>query len=381
MPVKLKWPWLGIAVPCFLIAFIGYNGHYFILSNFLSPAKQIWFQVSLTLIWISYYLAIYTNPGRPDPNFEPPEQEWKNYCRKCRNYKPARTHHCKTCNQCVLMMDHHCPWTMNCVGYSNFPSFMRFLFWVISTAGFLLYHLIGRIIYLWQYRNLPDYLVRKSELICLAILTPLDGFVLLTITLLFARCLHNQIFNGMSQIESWEMERLQSLFDSGKLIPLLLKSSWEFFPQSRDQINESVAKGSINKQPRRIDDVVNFPYDLSPLENAIQLLGHPLLWLSPNGAPMGDGMAFPKNEISEYTSDTNVEDVFLALPWPPDGGAKTSTFNSLANAIESRTEGGEQVVRRRPTDRQDLFERKDWQNDWGENLTDFGVDVEAEQSD
>ncbi len=128
MPVKLKWPWLGIAIPSFLIASIGYCAHYFILLNFLSLRKQLWYQFCQTMIWLSYYLAIYTPPGKPPTNFKPSKNEWKVYCKKCKCYKPERSHHCKTCNQCVLMMDHHCPWTMNCVGYNNFPHFIRFLF-------------------------------------------------------------------------------------------------------------------------------------------------------------------------------------------------------------------------------------------------------------
>lgn len=381
MPVKLKWPWLGIAIPCFLIASIGYGSHFFILSNFLSGPRQIWFQVCLTLIWISYYLAIYTDPGRPSSGFEPLEHEWKNYCRKCRNYKPARTHHCKTCNRCVLMMDHHCPWTMNCVGYANFPSFMRFLVWVIITTGLLLYYLISRIAFLWGNRSLPDYLISKSELVFLTILTPLDSFVLLTITILFGRCLNNQIFGGMSQIESWEMERLQSQFNAKRLIPLLLESAFKLFPESREQIEAVKVSGRLIHQQVSFDDVVNFPYDLSPWENAVQLLGNPLLWLFPFGLPLGDGMSFPKNDISGYIPDSQIEDILLALPWPPDEGGANSGSKATIGSVESRTEGGEQVVRRRAAERRDFVDRKDWQNDWGENLMDFGVDVDTEQTD
>ncbi|QLQ82198.1 hypothetical protein HG537_0G04530 [Torulaspora globosa] len=379
MAVKLKWPWLGIAIPCFLISSIGYCSHLFILLNFFSPLQQIWFQFSLTSIWISYYLAIYTDPGTVASNFEPSKREWRNYCRKCNNYKPPRAHHCKTCNKCVLMMDHHCPWTMNCVGYKNFAPFMRFIFWVITTTGFLFYHLICRIMFLWKNRNLPNYLVKRSELIFLTILTPLDGFVLLTITALLIRCLNNQIFGGMSQIESWELERLQSLFNAKRLIPLLLESAWELFPQSREQISQVIANKSLIQQSLRFDDVVNFPYDLSPWENAVQLLGHPFLWLSPIGRPLGDGMSFPKNDIAEYTPDSPIEDILLALPWPPDGASGKSGSKITMGTIETRTEGGEQLVRRRPADRWDLAERKDWQNEWGENLTDFGVDIDTEQ--
>lgn len=380
MPVKLKWPWLGIAIPCVLVSFIGYCGHFFILSNFLSPSKQLWFQCNLALIWLSYYYAIYTNPGRPRPNFEVPKYEWKNYCKKCQNYKPERAHHCKTCNQCVLMMDHHCPWTMNCVGHNNFPHFLRFLVWVIVATAFLLYQLVSRIIVLWRDRNLPDYMFHRSELVFLTILTPLDAFVLLTITILLCRCLANQIFNGMSQIETWELERLQALFDSKRLVPLLIEAAWDIFPGTREQINESTAAElSMNKE-LRLEDVVNFPYDLDPWSNAEQLLGNPLLWLWPFGKPKGDGMSFVKNEISEYSSRASYEDLLLSLPWPPDGGRTRAGPGSLSSSIESITKQGEQLIRRRPNDTSDLIGRRQWQSDWGENLEDFGVDVDTEQA-
>lgn len=380
MPVKLKWPWLGIAIPCLLVSFIGYGGHYFVLANFLSPSKQVWFQCNLSLIWLSYYLAIYTNPGRPRDNFEPPKHEWKNYCKKCQNYKPERAHHCKSCNQCVLMMDHHCPWTMSCIGHSNFPHFLRFVIWVIAATGFLLYHLLCRIVVLWNHRHFPNYLFRRSELIFLTILTPLDSFVLLTITILFCRCLYNQIFNGMSQIESWEMERLQALFESKKLVPLLIESAWDVFPESKEQINESKAADLVTRKGSTFEDVVNFPYDLNPWQNAVQLLGNPLLWLWPFGGSRGDGMSFLKNENSEYTTEADCEDILLSLPWPPDGGRNKVLSGSISSSVESITKQGEQLVRKRPLDQSDLLGRRKWQNDWGENLEDFGVDVDTEQA-
>lgn len=377
MPVQLKWPFLGIAIPCFLISFTGYNTHYFIFSNYLSTQRQVWFEFSLTMIWLSYYLAIYTPPGQPLPNFQPAKDSWKNYCKKCRNYKPERAHHCKTCNQCVLAMDHHCPWTKNCVGYNNFPHFMRFLFWVIATTGYSLYEFCLRAYFILSNHNSPTYLWSKSELIFLTIVTPMDGFILLTISILFIRCLSNQIFCGRTQIETWEYERLEGLYYSRRLLPHLLANFWELYPEFRTREFEDEASRLSTRKRIGFDDLVNFPYDIDPWSNAIEFLGSPLLWLWPFGKPSGNGMIFPKNDISEL-EETNLTDMLLSLPWPPDGGKDKIISIDGSNAIETTVKDGEQVIRKRIVESRDPFSRSQWQNTWGENLEHFGVDVDAE---
>ena len=378
MAVKLKWPWLGVAIPTFLISFIGYGAHYFILSNFLSVTKQIIFELSLSMIWLSYYLAIYTNPGRPSPNYKPTPDIWPNFCKKCQNYKPERSHHCKTCNQCVLMMDHHCPWTMNCVGFGNYPHFLRFLFWIIVTTSVLFCIQGKRIYFIWQQRHLPGYFFKKSELIFLTILTPLNSFVLLTIAVLFLRCLLNQIVNGRSQIESWDIDRLESLFDSRRLIPKLIDNAWRIYPESRCLQHERDAEELLAQQRPRFDELVNFPYDFDVYANAILYLGPMYLWLWPYGVPTGDGNSFPKNDISKYEVNSPLEDIILSLPWPPDGGKTNTLSNHGSSTIETCNESGEQVIRSRLVQNGRPSSREKWYNDWGESLDDFGVDVDME---
>ncbi|QLG74403.1 hypothetical protein HG535_0G02860 [Zygotorulaspora mrakii] len=378
MASKLKWPWLGIAIPCFLIALLSYGSHFFILANFASRSKQIWFECSVTMIWISYYLAIYTNPGKNDRPIHPKKYEWKRYCKKCKNFKGQRTHHCKTCKQCVVMMDHHCPWTMNCVGLENFPHFMRFLFWVIVTTGFLSFQLLCRVVYLFKHKNLPHYMFHTSELIFLTVLTPLDSFVLLSIALLFCRCLSNQIFSGRSQIEVWEMERLEALFYSKRLIPQLIHSVKEVFPEAHLLQREDEFTKLLNDRRLRFEDVVNFPYDIDVWTNTVNLLGSPWLWLWPFSKPKVSGMNFPKNELSELSLGSSTLDMFLSLPWPPDCCKNGVKIVVPSNKMETSMKNGEQLIRRRSPEPEQYVPRTKWQNDWGENLEDFGVDVETD---
>ncbi|TDH69007.1 hypothetical protein CCR75_006804 [Bremia lactucae] len=55
-------------------------------------------------------------------------------CRKCRAFKPDRTHHCSTCRRCVLKLDHHCMFINKCIGYYNYKFFVLFLGWSATTC-------------------------------------------------------------------------------------------------------------------------------------------------------------------------------------------------------------------------------------------------------
>lgn len=85
------------------------------------------------LIIISYFLAVFKDPGtiKPDSNldflellnkFNPTE-----LCPDCKVIRTARSRHCAICNVCVERFDHHCPWINNCVGINNHNYFLMFL--------------------------------------------------------------------------------------------------------------------------------------------------------------------------------------------------------------------------------------------------------------
>lgn len=328
-------------------------------------------------------MAIFTNPGLPPRQNNKDILQKDRYCHKCQNWKPERSHHCKTCKQCVLMMDHHCPWTLNCVGYKNFPHFIRFLLWIIISTSQLNWYFIQRIIFIWNHRFAINTTFHKSEFIALTILTPFNLFIWCTISLLILRCLNNQVLNGRTQIESWEMDRLESLFYRDKLLPIMIDQIWKFYPDEDNTTKRHEANKLIDRRQRRkisFDSIVNFPYDVNVIVNYTQSLGSIWLLLWPWGQPSGDGVHFIKNDIAQYEPNSSIEDILLSLPWPPDGGRKQI---NIETGIEESIEDGEFVIRKRNHVSNDKLHnntitRTQWENQWGEQLGDFGVDIDEE---
>lgn len=384
----------------------------------MDKEDQIKFQAYVSVIWITYLIAIWKNPGTPPKNFNPKVGEWRRWCKKCENYKPERTHHCRSCNQCVLKMDHHCPWTNNCVGHENFPHFLRFVVSVVVTTGWLLIELFKRVVQYYEDRNLPSYLIDKREMFAVIFLLPIDLFVFATITILLGRCIINLIFKGMTQIEVWEKERIEQQFYSERMWaqirqnyfklykkPLPELTSWNHdsryydeLAQKEDELDEleetqtsfelhehqlqqeehNDNQESLVPKSFTMDDIV-FPYDYGLWSNLIQACGYPWMWLMPLGGPRGNGYVFPPNEY--------VEEDQLGLPWPPDGGhQEISVINNQPDFDDLLTD--DHTIRpqdlgplRRRLDPRLNLSRKEWMNEMGETLNDFGVDVDAEAYD
>ncbi|GME98184.1 transferase activity protein [[Candida] boidinii] len=443
MAIVLKWPWMGIAIPCFLIGGIGYPAHFYIFKDRFSVQKQVIFQLCLTMIWVSYYLACTVLPGSPPKGYKSEltkdRKVWKRYCKKCESDKPERAHHCKTCRTCVLKMDHHCPWTMNCVGYKNMPHFLRFLFWVIVTTGITFVELGKDLIQYYKDRSLPSYLISKPKMALVIVLSLLNFMVLFSIIILFLREVYHIVFTGRTQIEGWECERIESQFYSerfwrrikknykkvhGKKLPELTtwknaeKTQYEmdYLQEDADHLDES--ERNILSRPKNsktisdhqsivpenfsFDDLV-FPYDLSVYDNLVETLGPVYTWLLPWGGPTSDGLKFKRSDDAEDQLD---------LPWPPDGEdsyepgdyeltksydePQTEESNSgnfstnVTNEVDDKDiDSDNDSVSSKVSD---LFkggkyfdnrlnlERTEWMNDFGENLEDFGVDIDTERT-
>lgn len=421
MMLEFRWPLLGVIIPSLIIGLTAYGSHYFILRHHLSTTQQIIYEYITSMIWISYILAIFMSPGQPPKDYTPKKGEWKRYCTKCQSYKPPRTHHCSKCNVCVMAMDHHCPWTLNCVGAKNLPHFMRFLFWVIVGTTYLLVQLCERIVGYYNDLDKPIYLIKRSELIAVIVFTPIDLFVLLSISLLFIRCLIN-IGKGMTQIEIWEWDRIDSQFHSkrlwksirlnykqlyGKQLPQL--STWtnktpidegEFAMEeiSQDESSGLTSAGSsaiattesqshddmlegdgdqdeeekeIVPQNFTMDDVI-FPYDYGVWSNIKYFLGSPLMWLVPWSKPNNNG--FNIEPSVDYKEDDQ-----LGLPWPPDGGNQNITIPTPSDDELRSIKNYSQL--KKQLDPRYNAKRRNWQNDMGESLNDYGVYIDDSDDD
>lgn len=371
-------------IPSVLIASIGYGSHLLVFRHHMDTRAQLWYQFYVSMVWVSYAVAIVTPPGSPPKDYVVPSSQWQKWCTKCQLYKPQRAHHCRKCNVCVLKMDHHCVWTKNCVGHSNMPHFMRFLVWVLISTGVTAYHLGKQALVYYDARDLPAYLVRKTELCAVVVLLPLDAFVFVSVLLLFLRCV-GHIVAGNTQIEEWERERLASQCHTerfwmkirnnyrlvhGKDLPRL--TSWnlaaaQFHALERE--NDAEEDGADDPVVPRLftrDDFV-FPYDLGVFRNIYENLGNPFLWLVPwSGAP-GNGFDFEINNDGDQ----------LNLPWPPDGGNVEFAARSLTD--EELLQLGDIELIKKHLDPRSTMKREAWTNDDGDGLQDYGVEVSAEE--
>ncbi|QPG75378.1 hypothetical protein FOA43_002731 [Brettanomyces nanus] len=367
MAVSFKWPWLGVAVseiPTVIIAYVHIITSWLIIRDDDSSRALFWmFNFSVFMVWLSYYLAIMTLPGSPPSKYrsndaEKPITFWYKYCRKCRAEKPERCHHCKTCGRCILKMDHHCPWTMNCVGFRNLPHFTRFLMWLLIACFMTLKYYGSRLWSYYKMRNLPFYLISRTEMVLVIVNFIVVAFVEFTLALLFMRTI-NGLISNVTTIEDWEQDRMHHVFfrdafwdkvrknyndvHGGKPFPEL--TSWKI--NYRELPHNSSVPASFS-----FEDWV-FPYDLgSGYENMVQSLGPLYLWLWPWGGPGDNGLKFEKTWWKKEDQ--------LHLPFPMDGDNYKGE-----EKVEVDLHGGETIMGNFP-------------NELGETLEDFGVDMATE---
>lgn len=294
-------------------------------------------------------------------------------------------------------MDHHCPWTMNCVGHDNVPHFLRFLLAVVITTLYGEYFLAYKLVEYYEARELPAYLINKSELVATLVFNILTLFVLLSVGILLIRCVINVVFKGMTQIEMWEFERIESQWHTermwlkirknymklyGKQMPVLTSWKPNFEFESDDELEEQEDL-SKDKPEQDIDPIVPldftiddliFPYDMGTWTNLVDACGSPLQWIFPWGKSSQLGLHFPKNEY--------MEDDKMGLPWPPDGGHVEEVQTNDTNVADIDLSIPKNVsLARKRLDPRSVHTRQQWKNELGEQLSDFGVDLEAEDTE
>ena len=113
-----------------------YSYYIYYNNSALSSHPIIKFFFSIIFYYCSFMtllchtMSIYTEPGLIDQSIVSKlKSDKKNFCKKCKKYRPLRAHHCSTCKKCVMKLDHHCPWIFNDVGYNNQKIFFLFLFY------------------------------------------------------------------------------------------------------------------------------------------------------------------------------------------------------------------------------------------------------------
>lgn len=400
MVKTFKNPWFGIAIPCVIIGFLGYGSQLMIFKKYpLEENQRKIFNLELFALWISYYIAIVTPPGSPNKETSIQQNNqykiWDNYCEKCMCQKPERTHHCKVCNICVLAMDHHCPWTMNCVGLYNFAPFMRFLFFILLSTSTLLWYLGKQWSILYKLRNSHSIDIQYLDVAVLLIMSVSDFLVLFSIGALFFRCVNNEFLRGMTQIETWEMDRVETLALNDKLMPLLLMNVSSVFNIDISKNEQwAVAYYNLLKKSKRwfANDYVSFPYDNGFFENIATFMGPLYSWFIPWGkSTVIPSIGFSKNDIAKIEAveetvpidDNRLIDLVLSLPWPPEGlkqekiNERTEDFlNLVRDSLPEEFDVDEAYLKnnKKVVDKRLYLNRNEYYNEFGEDLSYFGVE-------
>lgn len=397
---------LAIPTVVLLILFLGYFSQYLfntssnLGSGPLTTSETVTLNTLLLCLWWTYYKACTVNPGTyPPPSSSATPTNTKRWCKKCQLPKPPRAHHCRHCNRCIPKMDHHCPWTGTCVSLQTFPHFLRFLIYTNLSLLHLSLLIFRRASGIWASRHLPSYLGPSlASLTTLTILALLAGGVFLALAILLVTTLKNLLFNT-TMIESWEIERHESLLDR-----------YANPNSSLDLSSHTLATLSQ----------IEFPYDIDMYTNVSSAMGtrNPLLWLFPlSGNPTihpsgsGTGWSYEENDFNPHHGmwpPPDPDKLRRSYQPPGRGAGFGEQYASPADAKRAFLRRQEEDFRRRnggdrfrsgiiaeldeedelvdlESERNEEDEGMDgepgWTNAEGDRLRDYGVDEEVEDED
>jgi palmitoyltransferase len=211
-------------------------------------------------------------------------------------------------------MDHHCPWTSNCVSYTTFPHFLRFVLFAVVSISLLEYHLYIRASAIWSQRNLPSYLGPSVfSFAHLFVLLGTNSLVLFVLLILLVSAIHSLAINT-TMIETWEIERHETLVK-----------------KARYQGGYVYASGGRRIRMKRQE----FPYDVGIWKNLVQGMGsaNVLAWL----LPFDDDL---DNEDAWEFEVNGFEDLDVVWP-PPDPDKMGREFAPSRDIKEERDGNGE----------------------------------------
>ena len=138
--IPIVWLVIYTVTACFSY-YIYYNDSALSNHPYIKNFFSIIFYYCSLMTLICHTMSIYTEPGLIDQNeVSKLKSNKKNFCKKCKNYRPLRAHHCSTCKKCVMKLDHHCPWIFNCVGFRN-------LFFILILCYFRMFNSVHIFMY------------------------------------------------------------------------------------------------------------------------------------------------------------------------------------------------------------------------------------------
>ena len=254
-------------VPVFFVTGlqIWVSSSYVFIAN-TSQANNVVVIYSLLMGLLCMVRAVMTDPGHvPDSwlvNFadkkdirtlEKKTNRDLRVCRRCKVYKPDRSHHCSSCDRCVLKMDHHCPWLNNCVGFRNQKFFLLFVFYVACAGTFIV--ITG------------------------------GNFLMACFTVLSAP---NTDFDSIFMATNYIFSYFIALLFACLLTPFIT-----FHLRLISQNTTTIEFMEKSDRMRRLGSGGNV-YDLGAVENIVVVFGRkPALWLLPVYTTLGNGVNWP----------------------------------------------------------------------------------------
>ncbi|KAF6251506.1 DHHC palmitoyltransferase-domain-containing protein [Scenedesmus sp. NREL 46B-D3] len=190
---------------------------------FGSTVLVVVFSILCIMLSWCYLAAVLVDPGQVPPGWHPfpddavaaRELELMQYadyyidrrdprrprfCKRCKAWKPERSHHCSVSGHCVLKMDHYCIWVVNCVGLLNYKFFLQFLAYTFVASVMAIACLVKPMLTFFQGTvGSGSAIAFISVVINSAFAASLAGFLVMHANMLAANC---------TTIEMYEKERI-----------------------------------------------------------------------------------------------------------------------------------------------------------------------------